>query len=267
MNKRGNRNLLSLIVVVLIAVFGYYRNQTGGGGGGGLGGVSCTDEFRAGQPTSTVAGTRLLCRNEYVSVYDPARKVPLVVAEHLSRAELAGDVARTDNFQPDPELSSGQRAELADYQASGYDRGHMAPAADFEAGLTQMNQSFYLSNMVPQNPEMNRSVWAQLESAVRSCTSRQGDLYVLTGPVFGGRARFIGPDRVLVPNSLYKVVVSGSSARAFVLPNKTLPKTSNFSAYETTVDALQAQTGLTFFPAGGVTTSSQGSFCSGNFGS
>ena len=264
MNKRSNRTLLSLIVVILVAVFGYFRNQTNGGGG--LGGVSCTDEFRAGQPTSAVAGTRLLCRNEYISVYDPARKVPLVVAEYLTPAELAGDVARTDNFQPDPELSSGQRAELPDYQASGYDRGHMAPAADFEAGLTQMNQSFYLSNMVPQNPEMNRGIWAQLESAVRACTARQGGLYVLTGPVFSGRARFIGPDRVSVPNSLYKVVVSGSSARAFVLPNKTLPKTTNFSSYEITVDALQAQTGLTFFPAGGVTTSARGSFCQGNFG-
>ncbi len=265
MNKRGNRSLLSLVVVILVAVFGYFRNQTNGGGGG-LGGVSCSDEFRAGQPTSTLTGTRLLCRNEYISVYNPARKVPLVVAEHLSTAELAGNVARTDNFQPDPELPSGERAELADYQASGYDRGHMAPAADFEAGLTQMNQSFYLSNMVPQNPEMNRGVWAQLESAVRACTSRQGDLYVLTGPVFNGRARYIGADRVSVPGSLYKVVVSGSSARAFVLPNRTLPKTTDFSSFETTVDALQTLTGLTFFPAGGVTTSVRGSFCTGNFG-
>ena len=265
MNQRQLRSVISLIVVVVVAVLGFFNNQKKGGGIGG-GGTSCQDEFRAGQPGSTTAGVKLLCRNEYISLYDPARKVPLVVAEHLTSAELQGNTPRTDNFQPDPELSSGQRAELSDYRASGYDRGHMAPAADFVGGTTQMTQLFYLSNMVPQNGEMNRGIWAGLEGATRSCAKSLGDLYILTGPVFAGRVRTVGPDAVAVPSSLYKVVVSGDSARAFLLPNKSLPATRNFSGYETTVDAVQSATGLTFFPAGGVNTSQQGRFCSGSYG-
>ena len=267
MNQRQIRSLLSLLVVIVVAVFGFFNNQKKGGNAPlGGGGNSCQDEFRAGQPTSTVGGTKLLCRNEYISVYDPARKVPLVVAERLTSAELKGNTPRTDNFAPDPELPSGQRAELNDYRASGYDRGHMAPAADFVAGTTQMNQSFYLSNMIPQNGEMNRGIWAGLESATRSCARSQGELYILTGPVFAGRVRTIGPDAVAVPSSLYKIVVSGTSARAFLMPNKALAKTTAFSKYETTVQDVQTQTGLTFFPAGGVDTTGRGNFCSSSYG-
>lgn len=265
MNQRQLRSLLSLIVVIAVAIFGFIENGRKGGTIGG-GGTSCQDEFRAGQPTTGDIQAKLLCRNEYISLYDPARKVPLVVAEHLTSQELQGDVPRTDNFQPDPELASGQRAELNDYRASGYDRGHMAPAADFVAGQTQMTQSFYLSNMVPQNGEMNRGIWAGLEGATRSCTKTLGELYVLTGPVFAGRVRTIGPDQVAVPNSLYKIVVSGDSARAFLLPNRAVTKTSDFTRYETTVDAVQQATGLTFFPAGGVQTGRSGTFCASAYG-
>ena len=265
MNQSQLRSVISLIVVVAVAVFGFFQNQKKGGSVGG-GGTSCQDEFRAGQPGSTTGGVKLLCRNEYISLYDPARKVPLVVAERLTAEKLKGSTPRTDNFQPDPELSSGQRAELNDYRASGYDRGHMAPAADFVDGQTQMEQSFYLSNMIPQNPEMNRGIWAGLEGATRACAKSLGDLYVLTGPVFAGRVRTIGPDAVAVPSELYKIVVSGGAARAFLLPNRALSRTSNFTQYETTVDAVQTATGLTFFPAGGVNTAQDGNFCSGNYG-
>ncbi len=84
--------------------------------------------------------------------------------------------------------------------------------------------------------------------------------------MFAGRVRTIGPDAVAVPSSLYKIVVSGSSARAFLLPNKALAKTSNFSKYETSVEDVQTQTGLTFFPAGGVDLGGRGNFCSGSYG-
>lgn len=117
MNQRQLRSLVSLIVVVVVAVFGCYQNQKKGGTIGG-GGSGCQAQFRAGQPQTTVEGTRELCRTAYSSIYDPGRKVPLVVGEHLTVDGLKGTVARTDNFQPDPELSSGQRAELSDYQAS-----------------------------------------------------------------------------------------------------------------------------------------------------
>ncbi|MFC4455928.1 DNA/RNA non-specific endonuclease [Deinococcus sonorensis] len=264
MNSRQLRNLISLLVVILVAVVGYFQSRQGGGGGGRT--DACQDEFRAGQPTSSVAGVRVLCRVEYVSLYDPARKVPLVVGEYLRPDEFQGDVERNDAFQPDPELPAGQRAELSDYQGSGLDRGHMAPAADFSSSETSMTESFYLSNMVPQNSTLNRGLWASLEAAARSCARQQNGVYVLTGPVFQGRTRAIGPDKVAVPSSVYKIVVSGNEARAWLVPNKAVSR-SGLSRYATTVDQLQQLSGLTFFPQGGVTTSAQGTFCAQAFGS
>ena len=230
-------------------------------------GDNCTDEFVDGTPKAALS-TVTLCRNEYISVYDPARKVPLLVAEKLQPAEFDGSVSRTDNFQPDPDLSGAQKAELNDYRGSGYARGHMAPAADFTSTENAMNQSFYLSNMVPQDSGMNSGIWASLESATRSCAKQLGSLYVLTGPIFEGKPKYVGLHNVAVPSSLYKIVVSGNSARAFIMPNRKLPPArSNFLRYQVTVNEVQRATGLTFFPGGKVNTQASGSFCSGSYGS
>ena len=228
---------------------------------------NCTDEFADGAPSTSVSSVTL-CRNEYISVYDPARKVPLVVAEKLQPAEFDGAVSRSDNFQPDPDLADSQKAELNDYRKSGYARGHMAPAADFSGSENAMNQSFYLSNMVPQDTGMNSGIWASLESATRSCAKQLGSLYVLTGPIFEGKAKYVGLHNVAVPSSLYKIVVSGNSARAFIMPNRKLPPArSNFLRYQVSVNEVQRATGLTFFPGGKVNTQTSGNFCSGSYGS
>ncbi|WP_425147527.1 DNA/RNA non-specific endonuclease [Deinococcus sp.] len=262
MNPNPLGRALPLVLALGAALSACHQKAAQSGGGD-----ACTDEFRAGQPSSSVGGTRLLCRDQYIAVYDPARKVPLVVGEHLLPDELSGSESRSNNFAPDPDLHAGQRAELSDYRGSGYDRGHMAPAADFHESATDMTQSFYLSNMVPQNPVMNRGIWAGLESATRNCAKTMGGVYILTGPIFEGRARTIGPDNVAVPSSLYKIVVSGNASRAFLMPNRSLPKTSNFARYETSVDEVQLASGLVFFPAGGVNTQARGDFCRGSYGS
>ncbi len=259
------RFLFLLPLAALLAVFASGCNKSGSGQSGG--GNDCLNEFASGQPTSSQADVRLLCRKEYSSLYDPARKVPLVVGEHLTPAELVKNVSRTDAFQPDPDLAAGERAELNDYQRSGYDRGHMAPAGDFTSDEAVMQQSFYLSNMVPQNGPMNRGIWSGLESATRACAGSLGGLFVLTGPVFEGRTKTIGPDGVAVPSSLYKVVVRGNKARAFLMPNRDLPRTGNFLRYEVTVDEVQRATGLMFFPGGEVNTQQRGDFCAGYYGS
>ncbi|AWN23314.1 DNA/RNA non-specific endonuclease [Deinococcus irradiatisoli] len=231
------------------------------------GGDNCTDEFAAGTPQSSVS-TVTLCRAEYISVYDPQRKVPLVVAEKLQPQEFDGSVSRADNFQPDPDLAENQSAALSDYRGSGYARGHMAPAGDFSSSDEAMNESFYLSNIVPQDSGMNSGIWSSLESATRACAKQLGSVYVLTGPVFEGPRQVIGNDKVMVPSSIYKIVVSGKAARAFLMPNRKLPPArSNFSRYEVTVDEVQRATGLTFFPQGGVNSQAHANFCSGSYGS
>lgn len=228
---------------------------------------NCTDEFADGQPTTATTTIRL-CRDEYISIYDPAKKVPLLVAEKLQPSEFDGSVSRTDNFQQDPDLAETQSAALNDYRKSGYARGHMAPAADFTSTESAMNQSFYLSNIVPQDSGMNSGIWASLESATRDCAKQLGTLYVMTGPIFEGKPNTIGDDQVTVPSSLYKIVVSGNAARAFLMPNRKLPSArSNFLRYEVTVAEVQRATGLTFFTGGNINTQVRAGFCSGSYGS
>ncbi len=231
------------------------------------GGDNCTDEFADGPPKAPVS-TVVLCRNEYISVYDPAKKVPLLVAEKLQPTEFDGSVSRADNFQQDPDLAESQSAALNDYRKSGYARGHMAPAADFTSTDEAMNQSFYLSNMVPQDSGMNSGIWASLEGATRSCAKQLGSVYVMTGPVFEGKPKTIGDDQVAVPSSIYKIVVHGNAARAFLMPNRKLPAArSNFTRYEVTVNEVQRATGLTFFPGGNVNLQAHANFCGGSYGS
>ncbi len=228
----------------------------------------CHDEFVAGQQPQASVNTVTLCHTEYISVYDPARKVPLAVGEKLRPEEFDGSVSRADNFQPDPALPSDQSAQLSDFKGSGYARGHMAPAADFTSTDQAMQESFYLSNMVPQNTSMNSGIWSSLENATRACVKSLGEAYVLTGPIFEGQSQTIGEDNVAVPSSLYKVVVSGNAARAFIMPNRKLPPArSDFSRYEVTVDEVQRATGLTLFPEGEVNRQKPGQFCSGSYGS
>lgn len=227
--------------------------------------TECLDEWRAGIPRLADVPTRLICRKEYVDVYDPARKVPRVVGEYLTPAEFSGDAARDDHFAPDPDLSADEAAQLSDYRRSGYDRGHMAPAADFKSSAEVMEQSFYLSNIVPQNHNMNAGVWAGLENAARDCARSEGGLFVLTGPVLGRSGKTIGAG-VAVPQALFKVVVSGRRARAFIIENRKQPNASSFGRYEVTPREVERQTGLNLFPEADVALDEKGRFCAGSFG-
>lgn len=257
MNQRRTSALSVVFVVVLVLLWRAFFPSSAPEGGSGSG--ACGDKFAFGQPTVTGEGdnARLLCRQGYAALHDPDLKVPLYVAERLTEGDADGSVPRADDFEPDPDLPPGERAELSDYRGSGFDRGHMAPAADFSDDETEMQQSFYLSNMVPQNGVMNQGIWAGLESAVRACARNVGDLYVITGPLFDGAARTIGDNRVAVPSGLFKIVIDreANAARAFVMPNRALRNTSNFARYEADVAGIERETGLDFAPSGDVPSS------------
>ncbi len=112
----------------------------------------------------------MLCRKGYLLAHSADKKTPIWVIEHLTAERAsAKKVGRYGKFQPDPDLAQGKRAELSDYKNSGYDRGHMAPAADMKWNQDAMIQCFYLSNMVPQvGKYMNQGIWKVLEEDVRT---------------------------------------------------------------------------------------------------
>jgi DNA/RNA endonuclease G (NUC1) len=145
-----------------------------------------------------------------------------VVTEKLNRQVLADAAGneRTNHFFADPRLPSGNRAEPTDY--SGYDRGHMAPAAD-QPNQTAMEQSFILTNIVPQDSINNQKIWSKIESDVRKYIRRaQGNVFVFSGPIFSGPQRHVGKNEVWVPSHLFKLVYDESTGRswAYILENK-----------------------------------------------
>ncbi|MYM67233.1 DNA/RNA non-specific endonuclease [Pseudoduganella sp. FT55W] len=168
------------------------------------------------------AATTELCYGVFGVMHSGITRTPLWSAEHLtaSNIEAAKNLSRENSFHPEPRLPARARAELADYARSGYDRGHMAPNGDMPDRSTQ-HESFTLANMVPQDADNNRHIWAGIEGVVRKLAQKEGDLYVITGPAFiGGNLQKIG--NVLVPSHLYKLVYSPRqrAGAAFFIENR-----------------------------------------------
>lgn len=207
--------------------------------------TACKEFAKYGVPQND--GT-LLCRKGYLLGYNKDRKTPSWVAEHLTSERADSSMARSNNFQPDPDLEEGERAELSDYKGSGFDRGHMAPAGDMRWDLQAMTESFFLSNMVPQvGIGMNRGIWKDLEEKVRHWAINRGEVYIYTGPIYEGDLKTIGSDKVAVPSRLFKIIYDPVQveAIAFIMPNQKL-KASDMPSYIVPIREVEKETGLNF---------------------
>lgn len=190
------------------------------------------------------------CRIGYAALYDPAEGTPLWVAEHVSRINFSGNAERDQiDFILDPDIPSGAMPRPSDYENSGYDKGHMAPAANFKSSQRAMNATFRFANAVPQTPQSNRGVWKQLEDATRELAVRRGGLYVISGPIFSSKIRTKLNDRVSVPNATFKILIDAKrgSMTGFVVPNTSSPS-RDFRVYQVKVRDVERLTGLNFNP-------------------
>ncbi len=190
--------------------------------------------------------TTELCYGVFGVMHSGITRTPLWSAEHLTADNLdaAQHLSRENSFHPETRLPASQRAELSDYSRSGYDRGHMAPNGDMPDRATQ-HDSFTLANMVPQDGDNNRHVWAGIEGAVRKLAKREGDLYVITGPVFlGGNLQKVG--NVLVPSHLYKLVYSPRqrAGAAFFIENR---PTADYEVLS--IADLESRVGINLLPS------------------
>ncbi len=188
-------------------------------------------------------------REGYALGYIEYHEQPAWVIYHMTDTEAKTKAtSRNDNFREDPEIASGS-ATLADYRGSGYDRGHLAPAADMAYSVKTMDESFYMSNMSPQRGEFNRGIWKDLEAQVRDFAIVEKDVYIVTGPILPQKKSLtIGASQVTVPERYYKVVWDRTPPEkmiGFILPNA--GSTKSLQEYAVTVDAVEAATGLDFF--------------------
>ncbi len=160
-----------------------------------------------------------LCFDQFAVVYSQKTKTPLVVVEKFtpSRARSTGKLERTNQFFQDTRINRNARSVLDDYKNSGYDRGHMAPAADMTEERA-MQQSFALTNIVPQNPENNREAWKKIEEDTRKYAKRSsGNTYIYTGSIFknNNKTTTIGNNQVWVPSHLFKVIYDEDAGKAW----------------------------------------------------
>lgn len=236
----------------------------------------CDITKNMGEPiTQKVANTYNLCRLSYQVLYSGKTKTPIWVAEDIQRDNVLGKMPRSNDFSEDSDIPAQFRATLLDYNKSGYARGHMAPAANNRTNALAEKQTYLLTNIAPQVGHCNNSgIWSQLEEIVRDWAVHYGELYVVTGTVYGQNYTTIG-NGVGVPNAFYKVVYNPSLKKSvgFLIPNQELCKpklmphqkkecsinqfsdspilpfcTNHLRNFAVTQTELEKLTGIKFFP-------------------
>lgn len=171
------------------------------------------------------------------------------VAYTLDAEKLQKNASRQNDFRPDP-LVKTYSAQNDDYRKSGYDRGHLAPAADMAYSQIAMSESFFFSNMTPQDHDFNAGIWNDLEQYLRNVARKNEKLFIATGPILEkDDYPTIGANNVAVPEFFYKVVLIKNSENlkmlAFIIPNE--PCKEKFWKFKTTVDEVERRTGIDFF--------------------
>lgn len=192
---------------------------------------------------------KIITHTGYSLLYNEIHEQADWVAYELTKEETVKLYERTNKFILDPKVNTITASD-SDYKGSGYDRGHLAPASDMGWSSTAMKESFYYSNMSPQNPRFNRGIWKKLEEIVRTWAVENNNVYIVTGPVLKGELTSIGIDKVSVPKYYYKVILDYSQPSikgiGFVLPNS--GSKEPLKNYAVTIDNVEKFTGIDFFP-------------------
>ena len=166
-----------------------------------------------------------------------------LTAENL----LAKQVRRRDKFQADPEVKK-HSVHPKDYARSGFDKGHLAPAADMTYSLGSMTDSFFMTNISPQIPGCNRGIWKRLENQVRHWAIKEGKIYIITGPIFSEKPAVMKTAAIPVPVAFYKVILDLTPPMkmiGFIVPNQTSKR--RVYSFAVSVDKVERITGYDFF--------------------
>jgi endonuclease G len=199
----------------------------------------------------TASQTRLVVLPNigFYAGYCDERRNPLWVAYRLDAKDFEHKLSRPKAFKIDPRTLS--RVDPKEYAKSGYDRGHMAPnsAIATRYGRDAQLETFYMSNIVPQTPELNRRVWQRLEKLEEDYANNRGTIWVIAGPVFDEHIKTIG-NNIEVPDAFFKIIIDeeqqGIKTLAFLIP-QTVTGKEPIEHFLTSIDEIEKLTGLDFF--------------------
>lgn len=188
--------------------------------------------------------------NGFTLSFNKDNRTPNYVAWQLLAEETDGQETRSNAFHQDSGIE-GCPDEFA-YRYSGFDRGHLCPAADQKWSQDAMFDCFVMANMVPQHPDLNQKAWETLENKSRLWAKRDKAIWIVAGPIYEESDTLrIGNYNVRVPGACFKAIlaldVENPRAIAFVYPNALSP--GNMQNYAMSVDQLEEITGFDFFAA------------------
>ena len=198
-------------------------------------------------PSSTTG--QIVAHQFYTLSYSEPHEQAEWVAYSLAKKEIVRVDKKRPYFIDDPKVKT-KSARYRNYKKSGYDKGHLCPAADRLFSNKAYNETFYTSNISPQEHQFNAGIWNRLEQKTRYWAKKYNHLYVITGGVLTKNLKTIGSEKVAVPNAYYKVLLDYTKpeikAIAFLIPHR--KSKSPLYKFVISIDELEQKTGIDFFP-------------------
>ena len=199
------------------------------------------------RPSSTTK--QIVNHDFYTLSYNEKYEQAEWVAYELKQGYLIKNHFKRPLFIKDPNVGTGS-ADWKNYKKSGYDKGHLCPAADMEFSKEAFKETFFTSNISPQLHVFNNGVWKRLEEKVRYWAVKYDGIYVVTGGVLNKSLKTIGKENVAVPQYFYKILMDDMNGKyrmiAFMVPNEKSDKP--LYSFVVSVDSIEKITGIDFFP-------------------
>ncbi|WP_445732436.1 DNA/RNA non-specific endonuclease [Mariniflexile sp.] len=247
MNKRAKYTVLALLIVLTVYGYGHFLKTEEKAEI-----VNAGEEIKQNTnayflPTSTTG--QIVHHEGYSLSYSEPHEQAEWVAYELKKSHLLNTHFKRPYFEVDKAVKTGA-ADWRNYKNSGYDRGHLCPAADRTYSKFAYDETFLTSNVTPQEHAFNSGIWNTLEQKVRYWASKYDGVFVVTGGILKGNMKTIGNEKVAVPNQFYKVLMDANSGKvkmiAFLMPHENSSKP--LYEFVVSVDSIEKLTGIDFFP-------------------
>ena len=205
------------------------------------------DELDSYLPVSS--SNQVIKHSFYTFSYNEKAEQAEWLAYELKKEYVVNNNFKRPYFIEDPKVKSAS-ADWRNYKNSGYDKGHLCPAGDMGFDKNAYNDTFYTSNISPQDHDFNAGIWNRLEQKVRYWAVKYDGVYVITAGVLENSSQSIGKEKVIIPKYFYKILLNRSNGNykmiGFLIPNAKSEKP--LYSYVVAVDKIEQLTGIDFFP-------------------